>query len=263
MNLLAPSVYSRYTKEVLNDIFKELDLVIVDLDECIFPGITKVTMYRNVCLLLIQHRRVKDCLLLGRLLAGSVMMALMKLAQVFCPWITNRQLILRFAKIIKPVPLPYLRKAAAAIPSRSYAGARETLELLSEKARVGIISHGLDIVLNEYAEQFNSDERTVIDFWDGNILSELTDRQDNTDNSFIFDQRDKQIRAERRIFQFGSKKMMVIGHNRDDLGMIKAAREHGGIIVGFNPTSEIEKWCDIVINGKNWIGFRQVIQELD
>ena len=43
MHCLAPGLYSRYTTGEMKNVLKQVDLVIVDLDECIFPGITKVT----------------------------------------------------------------------------------------------------------------------------------------------------------------------------------------------------------------------------
>ena len=263
MHCLAPGVYSRYTREELKNALKDLDLVVADLDECIFPGITKVILYRNICLLLIRSRQAKNCLLLGQLLTHALIVTLMKLVQMLCPGITNKQLILYFAKIIKPVSFSYLQKAAQSIPGRSYAGARETLEILSKKATVGIISQGLDIVLNEYVRQFNGSERSIIDFWDGNALSDLIDWENRADNGFIFNQHDKEVHTRRSILQFGAKKAMVIGHNRDDLGMIRVVREYDGIVVGFNPTSEVEKWCDIVVTGKDWMRLKQIVRELN
>jgi len=261
---IGAGIYSRYTKEELKDFLKELDLVMVDLDECIFPGITKVTLYKNICLLLIRRRHLKDYILLVRLLTGAVMIALINLVQKLCPGMTNRRLILYFAKVIKSVPVPYLQEAVRSIPSKSYAGARQTLEILSKKAKVGIISQGLDIVLDEYARQFTDTQGSIIDFWDGNTLSSLCNSRKSrvTDNIFIFKPDDKEATARKRIAQFGSRKIMVIGHNTDDLGMMAIAKKHKGIIVGFNPTKNVRELCDIVIRGKNWIDFRQIVQEL-
>lgn len=261
MNFVAPGVYSRYSKEELKNIFKGLDLVIADLDECIFPGITEVAVYRNICLNLIRRRKIKNCLLLGRLLAHAAAMYLMKFGQMLYLGISNKRLILYFTKSVKSVPQAYLEKATVPIPGRSYAGARETLEILSEKAKVGIISQGLDIVLNEYVKQFKDTSGSIIDFWDGNILAELVDYQNKARSNFIFDRHDKETHTRRRIGQFGAQKTMVIGHNRDDLGMIKVVKEHGGIVIGFNPTAEVEKWCDIVVTGKNWLGLKQIVQD--
>ena len=118
----------------------------------------------------------------------------------------------------------------------------------------------MDIVLNEYVKQFKSVKGSIIDFWDGNILAELVDYRNKARSNFIFDRHDKETHTRKRIVQFGSHKTMVIGHNRDDLGMIKVVKEHNGIVVGFNPISEVEKWCDIVVTGKNWLGLKQVVQ---
>lgn len=264
MHCLAAGVYSRLTKEELGIFLKELDLVVVDLDECISPRITKVAMYKNICLFLVGSRQLKNWILLGRLLGGAVMMVLMRWMQRLGLGITNRQLISCFTKAIRFVPAPYLQRAVGSIPGKSYAGARETLEILSKKARVGIISQGLDIVLNEYVRQFSSQEESTIDFWEGNTLSALVNDLEGpgTDKKFILNSQGKEAPTRKRIAQFKAKRIMVIGHNSDDLAMIKVVKEHKGIAIGFNPTKEIKKLCDIVVIGKNWLGLKQVAQEL-
>ena len=264
MHCLAAGVYSRPTKEELRIFLKELDLVVVDLDECIFPKITKVALYKNICLLLMGSGQLKDWVLLGRLLRGAVMMVLMRLVQKLCLGITNRQLIFYFARVIRPVPVPYLQRAVESIPGESYAGARQTLEVLSKKARVGIISQGLDVVLNEYVRQFSSQGKNTIDFWDGNILSGLITAREGpgAGKNFILNSHDKEAPTRKRIAQFKAKRIIVIGHNSDDLVMIRVVREHKGMVVGFNPTKGIRKLCDIVVIGKSWMGLRQIVQEL-
>ena len=78
MHCLAAGVYSRLTKEELGIFLKELDLVVVDLDECISPRITKVAMYKNICLFLAGSGQLKDWVLLRRLLGRAMMMVLMR-----------------------------------------------------------------------------------------------------------------------------------------------------------------------------------------
>lgn len=264
MHCLAAGVYSRPTKKELRIFLKELDLVVVDLDECISPRITKVAMYKNICLFLAGSRQLKDWVLLGRLLGGAVIMVLMRWAQKLGVGITNRQLMSCFVKAIRFAPTSYWQRAVESIPGKSYAGVRDTLETLSKKARVGIISQGLDVVLNEYVRQFNSQGKRVINFWEGNILSDLINNRDTsgTGKNFILNSYGKEAPTRKRIAQFKAKRIIVIGHNSDDLAMIKVVKEHKGIVVGFNPTKEIRKLCDLVIIGKNWLGLKQVIQEL-
>ena len=262
MHCIAPGIRSRYTKEELKAIFKKLDLVIVDLDGCIFPGVTKVTMYRDVCISLFRMKGIRNYILLGYLLMHAAVISLMKFSGIFCSNVSDKKLILYFTKIVKKVPLSYLRKASVSIPGRSCPGARETLKILSEKAPVGIISQALDIVLDEYVRQFSGGGKNMIRFCDGNILSDLTLRNEKENNPFMFTGMDKEKHAKKRMLEFCSKKTMVIGHDRNDLLMMKAVREHNGITVGFNPIRKAKKLCDIIVTGKNWIPFQQVLQEL-
>ncbi|MCK4248265.1 MAG: hypothetical protein KAV18_05160 [Candidatus Omnitrophica bacterium] len=259
MYCLSPGIYSRYTEEELKNLLNDLDLVIIDLDECIFPGITKVRLYRNICLSLLGSKQLKGYILLGRLFRGAFVIILMKLVKILCPKATNRQLIYYFAKITGTVPDSYLQKAAELIPDKSYPGAKQTLEILSANSKLGIISQGLDIVLKEYVKQFSNSQRSFIDFWNGNILSDLLDRQNiaKPGSNFIFGSNDKKTITTRRIEQFRPKKILVIGHDADDLGMIEAAREYESIVIGFNPSAKIKKICDIIVTAKDWTGLRQ------
>ncbi len=259
MNILAHGVYSRYTKKKLTALLETVDLVLVDLDDCLFPGITKVVLYKKVCLFLL---RSGEYILFGRLLIGAFIITLMKFSQILHLGVTNRELIFYFAKVIRCVPFPYLKEASRLIPDKSYAGARETLGILSKKARLGIISQGLDIVLDEYVKQFRDAKRSFIDFWDGNFLAALSDYQNNSSGKsrFIFSSKDKELFAKKRIEEFQAKKIMAIGRDSDDLGMMAVAKEHNGIIVGFRPTRKVRKICDIVITGKDWTGLKQIIQ---
>ena len=262
MHCIAPGISSRYTKEELKAILKKLDLVITDLDGCIFPGVTKVTMYRDVCLSLFRMKGIRNYMLLGQLLMHAAAISLMKFFGIFCSNVSDKKLILYFTRIVKKVPLSYLKKASVSIPGRSCPGAKETLRILSEKAPVGIISQALDIVLDEYVRQFSDGGRNMIRFCDGNILSDLTLQNGKESKTLMFTGRDKEEHAKKRMLEFGSKKTMVIGHDRNDLFMMKTVREHNGITVGFNPIPEVKKLCDIIVTGKNWIPLQQVLQEL-
>lgn len=259
MNILAPGIYSQHTKKELSAFLAAVDLVLIDLDGCIFPGITGVVMYKKVCYSLLRLGKYS---LFGRLLLGSIIISLMKFLQMLHLGLTNKKLILYFTKVIRPVPLSYLEEAVKLIPDRSYAGAKETLEILSKKARVGIISQGLDVVLEEYVRQFHKAKTSFIDFWKGNSLADLLDYQDNPSrrNRFIFNSQDKELLVRKMIEDFQPKKIMVIGHDSGDLGMMAVVKEQRGIVVGFRPIKAAKKMCDIVITGADWTELKQIIQ---
>ena len=254
--LIAPGIYSSLSKEELRDFFFTADLVITDLDGCIFPGVTKMGVYHRVCLLLLQSGKLKNFLLLTKLLLGMTAVLVMKLVQLMHLGITNRQLILLFSNIMKGVPLAYMKQAAKLIPPSSYPGVKESIVLLSRKAKLGIISQGLDLVLKEYTTQFKDNHSSFLDFWDGNKWEDLLNYSLlSKKGHFIFGSYDKTRAIKRRIKEFAARKIIVIGHNNDDLGMMQVARQYSGLIIGFNPTRSVKNIAQLIIQGKDWREF--------
>ena len=241
---IAPNIYSEREGKELSKYLERVDLVLIDLDDCLYPGTTNITLFKNLCLLLARKRMAKD---LARLSRSLPVLFLMKGGQLLKAGVTNPELTLYFSRMVSRVPFLYLQAAAKPIPSCSFPGVEETLKVLSRKARIGLISLGLDVVLEEYKAQF-----PLIDFFDCNPVAQGVSEKTI----------DKAEKARERIEEFKAEMPLVIGHNSDDLGMIKMAREHSGLVLGFNPSQEVLKECDIVVKARDWQPLAKYLQSI-
>jgi hypothetical protein len=232
---IAPHIYSRWEAEKLRRRLREVDLVLIDLDDCMYPGTTNLTLLRNLFVLLLYRRKYK---VLFRLIGYLPILFLLKCLQLFGLGVDNCKLILFFCQMVKSIPFFYLQTAAQPIPCHSFAGTKESLAVLSKKSKIGLISLGLDIVLEEYKKQFR-DGKPLIDFYNGTQIKPL---------KLI----DKSEKTRERIKEFNAQTPLIIGHNKDDLGAMKVGKEKGGLILGFNPSRKVIGQCDIIVKAKDW-----------
>lgn len=250
MRKIAPCIYSKMEKKDLNERLKRIDLVLVDLDDCIYPGMTNVTLFKNLCLLLVCSRRIKNLFHIFRFLRFLPVLFLMKGLQLLRLGVDNPELALFFSRMIEKIPFFYLQAAAKSIPSASLLGAEEALEILSRRAKVGIISLGLDVVLEEYKIQFKGKGRQSVGFYNGSPIIQGVPQETM----------DKAKKARERIEEFKAEMPLVIGHNLDDFGMMKVAKEYGGLVLGFNPSRGVARVCDIVMIAEDWRPLAEYLQ---
>lgn len=250
MKEIAPHIYSTYSKEEINKRLREVDLALIDMDNCVYPGTTGLSLFKNCCLLYFRGRDIKIILYTTLFIACYPVM-------IFFRLVDNRKLM-RFALgIFRGAPLSYLQAAAKPIPAKSFPGAKKAISILSKHAKAGFISFGLDIILDEYKAQFNDNGRQLISFYDSNHFAWRKVDETMISNGIRIDQlmikaSDKADRARKRIKEFGSKVPLAIGHSQGDLGMMEVAKEHGGLALGFNPSSMVAKHCHIVVKARDW-----------
>ena len=243
MEEIASSIYSDLEQKELRKRLRMVDLVLVDLDDCMYPGTTNLALLGNLFFILFRSREYK---FFFRLISSLPILFWMKCLQLLGLGIDNPKLSLLFCKMINTTPFSYLQAAVQPIPSNSFPGTEETLNIFSQGAKIGLISLGLDIVLEEYKQQLG-DGKPLIDFYNGTQVSRI---------KLI----DKGEIAKRRIKEFNSKMPLVIGHNRDDLGMMKVAKKEGGLVLGFNPSTKVSSQCDIVVKAKDWQPLAKYLQ---
>jgi hypothetical protein len=250
MKEIAPHVYSTYSKEEIDKRLKEVDLVLIDMDSCIYPGTTGLSLFKNYCLLYLRGGNIKIIFYIIFLIACQPTMILLRL-------IDNRKLMRFVSGIVRGAPLSYLQAAARLIPSKSFSGAKETLSILSKHAKAGFISFGLDIVLDEYKVQFKDEGRQLISFYDSNHFIWQKAGETMISNGIAIEHlmikaSDKADRTIKRIKEFRAKVPLVIGHSQGDLEMMKIAKEYGGLALGFNPSSKVAKHCHLVVKARDW-----------
>ena len=253
MKEIAPNIYSTYSKEEIDKRLREVDLALIDMDGCIYPRTTGLSLFKNCCLLYFGDRNIKIIFYIISFIAYYPIIMFLHLIRL----IDNHKFIRFVSGTVSGVPFSYLQAAARPIPSKSFPGAKKALSILSKYAKTGFISFGLDIVLNEYKVQFNNEGRQLISFYDSNHFIWRKVGETMISNGIRVEQlmikaSDKADRARKRIKEFGAKVPLVIGHSQGDLGMMEVAKEHGGLALGFNPSSKMVKHCHIVVKASDW-----------
>ncbi len=244
-------------EEAVRTRFRNIDLVVADLDECIYPGITKIALLKNLCFLLARKGKIRDIVRLLRIISFFPLLLALRLSQLCGIGIDNRLLIVVFIRMLNGVPISFLEKAAEGIPAGSAKGCAETLAMLEKKSPTGIISQSLDVVLEAYARAFTRKGKPVISFYDGNGL--LLEEKKGIKvvsgprmNNAVLTPGDKEARARQRMKEFQSLRPLAIGHGAEDVSMMRLASEAGGLAVGVNPCPEAKKVCDIAFRNKDW-----------
>lgn len=250
MKEIAPHIYSTYSKEEIDKRLREVDLALIDVDGCIYPRTTVLSLFKNCCLLYFDHRNIRIIFYIISFIAYYPIILFLRLIRL----LDNYKLMHFVFGIFRRIPLSYLQAAAKPIPAKSFPGAKKALSILSKHAKTGFISFGLDIVLNEYKAQFRDNGRQLISFYDSNHCTWRKDDKKlvSGQKKLITKASDKAARARERIKEFGAKVPLVIGHSQGELKIMKVAKEHGGLSLGFNPSLRILKHCDIVVKAKDW-----------
>jgi len=261
-------IYARYPFEELQRRFNNIDLIVIDFDECVFPSFSQTTLGKLIFWeILLNPLELSDFQFLPSLLSGGLFISLARLRCRLNGRTNNLKMMIRYEETKMGIPLHYFKRAAVHIPSRSYFHSKRTIEELSKQAKVGIISFGVDIIMEEYMRQLNSGGECCISFYDCNTLRF---ERKGAREVFVGYRRDglkiskvhKGELLERRIKQFNAKTPLVIGHNEDDTEMVRIAQKKNGVGIGFNPFPEVEYVFDINVFGKDWEHLCQLVKKL-
>jgi len=261
-------LYARYPFEELQRRFNHVDLIVIDFDECVFPSFSQTTLGKFIFWeILLNPLERSDLWFLPSLLSDGLYISLAKVRHSLNGRTDSLEMMIRYEETMMGIPLHYFKRAAVRIPPRSYFHSKRTIEELSRQAEVGIISFGVDIIMEEYMRQLNGGGKCCLSFYDCNTLR--FERKGSLE-VFVGYQRDglktnkihKGELLEKRIKQFNAKTPLVIGHNEDDTAMVKIAQKMNGVGIGFNPLPEVEHIFDIKVFGKDWEHLYQLVKNL-
>lgn len=268
---IGPRIVLKRPLGELRAAFARADLVALDLDECIFPGISQEALGVRIARLLARKPlRAGDRRFLPRLVLGGFYRAWTHARGLAGLPTPVPRLVAWYGWAMRGIPEEYFIRAASRLPKHSFPCAAETIALLAEHAPTGIVSLGLDVVARAYAEQFPGlsfyeANRTL--FRPGPAGQRVFEGYDRA--AALFSGEDKRRALERRLAERasdapaphppapggerrGGSVAMVVGHNDDDVPMARLARERGGLAVGFNPPARLWEEFDAVATGPDW-----------
>jgi phosphoserine phosphatase len=231
----------------LTELARRTDLVVVDLDKCLFPGYSQTALGTTILWrILVRPLCAGDRKYLVRLLSGALYVAGTKLRRP-----SNRELIDAYERAMKGIPEQYFLDGASLLPRFSRRGAREVVRALSRRAAVGLVSLGIDVVAREFMKQLpglsfyrcnrlrfhvSHPRRPLVGYdeermWDGAAKMRVL----------------RALCAESRV-----RCPLVIGHDVDDIAMAASARELGGWCLGIRPPRALRRHFDAWTTGADW-----------
>ena len=257
-------VYSVYSLQDLKSRFSNIDLIAIDLDECVFPGYSQTILGAFIFFnIFFMPYKLKDWKYIYQLINGGLFITFTKIKTLFNINAGNIDLIDKYEKTMKGIPQIYFDKMARFIPRLSYIFSYSAVRDLSKKAPVGIVSFGLNVILDEYVRQFGKEDKSYISFYDSNTICFQGGKFAGYLRSQLkTDKFDKKATLESKFSEYKARCPLVIGHNEDDLEMVKYAQENGGIGIGFNPKKAFEKYYDVVIKSWTWMPIYKLVKLL-
>jgi hypothetical protein len=254
---IAPGVFSTFPVEATRARLDAAAVVFVDLDGCLFPGISYAALAFHAWFQLAARRagRTSRHRLPG-ITVSLPYLWLKRWAWRFRRAVTSREMLLDFATLFRGVDVELLRSAARMLPPVPAPEVRESLALLSRTKDVGILSMSIGEVAEAFEEQWRDGGRSVFAFHLTNRLRRA--QRDGVevfagtyDPPFMGRPDDKAREAERRLEALGSPVPLTIGHDEDDVVLAEIANESGGLAVGIGPREEIARHFHVVTDWKS------------
>jgi phosphoserine phosphatase len=249
-------MWSRIESDELLSRIAASDILISDFDECMFPTITQAEASR-----LVLRRILESPFEAGHpeLAANMLFHAAILLAQQSYQQITgdiqNSRLIVRFEKFAHGVPMEYFDDASDKLRGTCYAGAPDAFRVFATRGTpVGVISLGLDMVIRRLLAHVETDDGVKFDFF--NCTHVRADSQNRfagyLPGKTYTDNESKRMHIRARCAEYGAKRPLVIGHDRDDTMMFDETRNLGGTAIGFNPVPENYGLLDAAFFAEDW-----------
>lgn len=264
-----PGLRSRFDRAALAARLQSVDLVAVDIDECIFPGYSQSWLgYLIMQQLLTRPERLDDLRHVPQLIAGGVYIQKVDLLRRLERQPTNRALMARYVQSMRGIPEGYFLRGAERIPGRTYAGAAACLALLGRRAPLGLISLGVHVVAGAYRRWL--DRRagaTVVAFIEANqIVFEAGGDGRARFSGYAPPLRvgpaDKLRALEHRLDEHGARCPLVLGNSVDEASMAALARARGGLSVGYRPTRAAAAAFDLQIHARDWRPLNALLGQL-
>ncbi len=216
-----------------------------------YPGISKVAIARDVGIALAATpKRGSDRRHIPKIGVAAGLLVTVRLWQRLTGHVSDGDLVQLYARLLGTIPKAYFRDAAAAIPSRLLPGVEETFGWLADRWPVGVISLALVDVLEAVDDHLA--ERTGQRFafvFCGNRIEQLNAKSSTRP---VLSAEDKRFHMAEQLARLGCHRPLVIGHDREDLGLVELAREMGGVSLGLNPHPDIAGHFDLLVPSGDW-----------
>jgi len=231
------------------------DLVASDVDECMLPFIGQARAGLYVLRRVLGSAGTPgEIRLAARMSARAASLLTQKTYHKVTGWGQNSRLIMQFEDFVKGAPMKYFASSARKLVHQGLPGVAETVRVFnSQNIPFGMISLGVDLVIEPYREHLETRHGVRVAFTDCTRTSHSNGRFQGYDPERTLSMPEhKAARVRARALEYGAQRPLVIGHDRDDMGMFRAARDLGGLCMGFNPVPDTYPLLDIAVFADTW-----------
>ncbi len=265
---IGPQITSRYPRAEVQRRLRAVDLVAVDIDECVFPGFSQSVLGLDIFFdIALRPERPADRARLPQLVRGGLYIRRVSLLRRLGRRFTNEELMARYEDSMARIPEAYFLRGARRIPPRAYAGALETLRHLARHAPLGFISFGVHLITDEFVRQLGQGRPGAVAFAHANVVR-FADRGDGVPRfagyrrPLLTRPAQKLALLEQERARLAAARPLVIGNGRDEAEMAQAARALGGLSIGFRPPPDEAAPFDLLVRAPDWRPLRALLRGL-
>ncbi|MEW6203385.1 MAG: hypothetical protein AB1546_15505, partial [bacterium] len=256
------NLWVRPDEETIQEKLSSVDLVVSDLDECMYPFITQAAaallIFRRVASSPFNNTHLP---LLPHIAPRLIRMLLIKSFHILSGRANNSILIREYEDYACGIPGEYFAEETRKFLHYIRGGVVETLLHFKDRnIPVGIVSLSFDLIVGEIYKFLNTKYGLKIDFYDCSAVEvdELKRFKRFDPSRRLLTSEDKGQILKARMAEYNSKCPLVIGHDQDDADMMLLCAETGGVRIGISPKESIVSELDIVVTCKDWqplVGF--------
>jgi hypothetical protein len=237
----------------------KVDVCVMDFDSCIYPGISKVAIALDLTVrILFAPFSWQDWRYLPRLAYAGVYLLFLRLVQKISGHPLDGELVQSYQKLLGVLPEGYFRASARRILRHLNPQVLETFRLIGTRIPVGIISLALEPMLAEFDAMLRQDGLPGLAFSFGNPPKP----QSGGSSKQVLTGEHKRRLLMEVLENHKWERPLVIGNDREDLGMIDLAHEKGGIAIGIAPSREIASHFDYPLSSRRWDEVKQILAKL-
>lgn len=252
------AILTQMRPERLKDVLAGIQVCALDFDGCMVHGISKVWVAQSVTRA-IAFRPIssQDRRYLPRLsLTGAILVAC-RLWQRATGRLTDADLVRLYVHLLDPIPRNYFVRAASEVPARLLPGVEAAFAWLAARWPVGVISLALTDVLTAVDRHLAARTSHCFAFMLGNQLSI---NRTSPPQLRVLTAADKRACLAEVLAGRGWTRPLVIGHDREDLGLVALARELGGLSLGLGPSAALAGEFDLILPSGDWHSIPHVLQ---
>jgi len=228
---------------------------VTDVDECMFPFIGQAEAgFYALKKVVGGVGSLEDVAFAARMLGRAGGLVYEKIKQKTTGFIQNSLLIMQFEKMVLDVPMSLFEESARQLALRYHPGVVEALGLFTKRGvPAGFVSLGLDFFIEAFIDHLKTEHGVEIAFADcTETLSNDGLFSGYDPEKTLLVPQDKARFLHARAAEYNAVRPVAVGHDRDDIHLFRAARELGGVTVGYNPIEATYEYLDAAIFAPDW-----------